>query len=73
MGRIVVFLAFLAVVLVVSDAQLTFSTGWGQGKRSGPGSVEPEPCSPEEGLYMLYKLIQKANTTTFASSVEVDR
>ncbi|KAL0818721.1 hypothetical protein ABMA28_008053 [Loxostege sticticalis] len=60
MGRAVLFVVLLAVVLMVAEAQLTFSTGWGQGKRSG--NVEVEPCSPEEGLYVLYKLIQAFDT-----------
>jgi hypothetical protein len=49
----------LAVVLVVSEGQLTFSTGWGNGKRSISTEIGPDSCTPsEEALYVIYKFIQ---------------
>nr|WMS58905.1 AKH2 [Galleria mellonella] len=57
MSRVIMFLLLAAVVLVVAEAQLTFSTGWGNGKRS----INQEPddaCATEETIYVIYKLIQ---------------
>ncbi|CAH2986049.1 unnamed protein product [Chilo suppressalis] len=58
MGRPLLFAVLLAILVVVSDAQLTFSTGWGNGKRSVNTDFGNDPCTSEESLYVIYKLIQ---------------
>lgn len=58
MGRFAVLVVVLATVLVITGAQLTFSTGWGNGKRSVGVEGGADVCSPEESLFLIYKLIQ---------------
>ncbi|CAB3224801.1 unnamed protein product [Arctia plantaginis] len=57
MFRILVLFLVFAAIAVFVDGQLTFSSGWGNGKRSI--SVEPSngDCSPEEAIFQIYQLI----------------
>lgn len=54
-----VFQAFLimAVFAVVIQAQLTFSTDWGNGKRSIRSQLD-DRCATEESVLAIYNLIQ---------------
>lgn len=57
MCRILILFLVFAAIAVFVDGQLTFSSGWGNGKRSI--SVDPSngDCSPEEAIYQIYQLI----------------
>ncbi|KAJ0172048.1 hypothetical protein K1T71_012021 [Dendrolimus kikuchii] len=54
-----VFLIFIVIasIWVLSEGQLTFSSGWGQGKRSIRTDIG-DGCTTEEALYAIYKLVE---------------
>ncbi|PSN39193.1 Hypertrehalosaemic prohormone [Blattella germanica] len=46
----------VALALVVCEAQVNFSPGWGTGKRSG---IQEGPCKGStESIMYIYKLVQ---------------
>ncbi|KAJ9594237.1 hypothetical protein L9F63_014397 [Diploptera punctata] len=60
-------LVVLALVLVICEAQVNFSPGWGTGKRS---AVQDGPCKGStESLMYIYKLVQ-VHVKTFIFTTE---
>nr|ABY81279.1 type I adipokinetic prohormone precursor [Bombyx mori] len=58
MGRALVLVLILSAALLVCEAQLTFTPGWGQGKRSEATDYRNDGCSSEDSVYTIYKLIK---------------
>nr|Q17128.1 RecName: Full=Hypertrehalosaemic prohormone; Contains: RecName: Full=Hypertrehalosaemic hormone; Short=HTH; AltName: Full=Hypertrehalosaemic neuropeptide; Contains: RecName: Full=Hypertrehalosaemic hormone precursor-related peptide; Flags: Precursor [Blaberus discoidalis]AAA79691.1 prepro-hypertrehalosemic hormone [Blaberus discoidalis] len=51
-----VLIVVVAIALVLCEAQVNFSPGWGTGKRS---AVQDSPCKGSaESLMYIYKLVQ---------------
>ncbi|CAG9130903.1 hypothetical protein JYU34_005421 [Plutella xylostella] len=62
MHKISFLFVLLACLVIVSEAQLTFTSSWGGGKRSGTGSnTTPfNGCrNNENAMAAIYRLIQK--------------
>ncbi|CAH0596508.1 unnamed protein product [Chrysodeixis includens] len=58
MCRFLVLFLLVAAVAVLVEGQLTFSSGWGQGKRSGLDSeLQNDDCNPEDAIYQIVKLV----------------
>ncbi|KAJ8715252.1 hypothetical protein PYW08_005233 [Mythimna loreyi] len=55
MNKIFFVLFFVACFSLFAEAQLTFTSSWGGGKRSG---VAPISCKNEEAVATIFKLIQ---------------
>ncbi|KAG6451319.1 hypothetical protein O3G_MSEX007084 [Manduca sexta] len=58
MARFAVFFLAMAAICLITEAQLTFSSGWGQGKRSVNNDMGSDACSTDEAVYAIYKLIE---------------
>lgn len=57
MARVVLTLIFTIMMIVLCAAQLNFTPGWGNGKRSVP--IDQDNCKTSiDSLMYLYKLIQ---------------
>ncbi|PZC77451.1 hypothetical protein B5X24_HaOG203401 [Helicoverpa armigera] len=57
MCRILVLFLLIASIAVLIEGQLTFSSGWGNGKRSISSEQPNDDCNPEEAIFQIYKLI----------------
>ncbi|KAJ8711968.1 hypothetical protein PYW08_008922 [Mythimna loreyi] len=57
MCRILVLFLLVAAIAVLVESQLTFSSGWGNGKRSISNEQVNDDCNPEEAIFQIYKLI----------------
>uniref|UniRef100_A0A2H1VT60 SFRICE_030756 n=1 Tax=Spodoptera frugiperda TaxID=7108 RepID=A0A2H1VT60_SPOFR len=57
MCRVILLFLFIAAIAVFVESQLTFSSGWGNGKRSISSEQVNDDCNPEEAIFQIYKLI----------------
>ncbi|XP_075984307.1 adipokinetic prohormone type 2 [Anticarsia gemmatalis] len=57
MCRILILFLLVAAIAVLIEGQLTFSSGWGNGKRSISSETTNDDCNPEEAIFQIYKLI----------------
>nr|APJ36628.1 adipokinetic hormone 2 precursor [Mythimna separata] len=57
MCRILVLFLLVAAIAVLVEGQLTFSSGWGNGKRSLSSEQVNDDCNPQEAILQIYKLI----------------
>ena len=57
MCRIIFVFLLVAAIAVLIEGQLTFSSGWGNGKRSVSSEQVNDDCNPEEAIFQIYKLI----------------
>nr|C0HKR1.1 RecName: Full=Adipokinetic prohormone type 2; Contains: RecName: Full=Adipokinetic hormone 2; Short=AKH-2; Flags: Precursor [Agrotis ipsilon] len=57
MCRIFIVLLVVAALAIIIEGQLTFSSGWGNGKRSISSEQINDDCNPEEAIFQIYKLI----------------
>lgn len=59
MYKICFILVLVACFAVISEAQLTFTSSWGGGKRSGNmGPLANAGCRNEEAVFAIYRMIQ---------------
>nr|C0HL91.1 RecName: Full=Adipokinetic prohormone type 1; Contains: RecName: Full=Adipokinetic hormone 1; Short=AKH-1; Flags: Precursor [Agrotis ipsilon] len=56
MNYVSIFVLIVACLCVLADAQLTFTSSWGGGKRGAVAATMS--CRSEETIAAIYKLIQ---------------
>nr|QMS54688.1 adipokinetic hormone [Grapholita molesta] len=54
MYKFCLLLVLVACACVLTEAQLTFTSSWGGGKRS----AGPNPCRSDESVGQIYRMIQ---------------
>ncbi|KAI8437341.1 hypothetical protein MSG28_011683 [Choristoneura fumiferana] len=54
MYKLCLLLLLVACACVITEAQLTFTSSWGTGKRS----AAPMPCRSDEAIAAIYRMIQ---------------